>query len=131
MELKRELSNVLRLLLAGVFFVVGSASIQAQDVTVSPKTGAMIPAVHDESLSSDTEVGWYGGGFAMWRHNQLPLSVAVSYNADLNEDGLLKYHNNLMYLIKQEMRRQMTTQAATATSCFYQDITLVMALAMT
>lgn len=97
MKFKRELSNVLRLLLAGVFFVVGSASIQAQDVTVSPKTGAMIPAVHDESLSSVTEVGWSGGGFAMWRHNQLPLSVAVSYNADLNEDGLLKYHNNLMY----------------------------------
>lgn len=65
----------------------------AQDVTVSPKTGNMIPAVND----GYTETGWASGAFSMWRHKQLPLTVTVGDYPNLSSDGLMESHANNLY----------------------------------
>ncbi len=65
----------------------------AQDVTVSPSKGDMIPAMS----SNSQETGWASGAFAMWRHKQLPLTVTVGDESNLNGDGLLALHANNLY----------------------------------
>lgn len=65
----------------------------AQDVTVSPKTGNMIPAVNE----GYTETGWASGAFALWRHKQLPLTVTVGDYPELSTDGLMASHANNLY----------------------------------
>lgn len=65
----------------------------AQDVTVGPETGNMIPVVND----GYTETGWASGAFAMWRHKQLPLTVTVGDYPELSSDGLMESHANNLY----------------------------------
>lgn len=57
----------------------------AQNVTISPKSGYLISA-----KTYDNEVGAERGWGALWRHNQLPLTLLVSDKSDLTDDGMLK-----------------------------------------
>lgn len=83
---KRRITVLLSLMVACITAV-------AQDVTVSPSKGDMIPAMS----SNSQETGWASGAFAMWRHNQLPLTVTVGDESNLNGDGLLALHANNLY----------------------------------
>ncbi|MDD6954546.1 MAG: hypothetical protein PUI88_10780, partial [Prevotella sp.] len=56
-----------------------------QDVTISPSSGHLIAA-----LTYDNESGFQNGWSALWRHNQLPLSLHVSDKPDLTASGVLK-----------------------------------------
>lgn len=47
--------------------------VKAQDVVVSPSTGKLIAA-----YTSGSEVGFENGSSALWRHNQLPLTITVA-----------------------------------------------------
>ena len=58
---------------------------QAQNVTISPKTGKLMAA-----LTEDHEVGFQNGWSSLWRHNQLPLSLTVADYPDLTPSGELK-----------------------------------------
>jgi len=57
----------------------------AQNVTISPSSGHLIAA-----LTYENEVGFQNGWSALWRHNQLPLSLHVSDKPDLTASGVLK-----------------------------------------
>jgi len=46
---------------------------QAQSVTITPKSGNLICA-----LTRDTETGYGTGGSAVWRHEQLGLTMICS-----------------------------------------------------
>ncbi len=81
-----------RLTLLSTLFAFGLAAM-AQDVTVSPTTGNMIPAVNE----GYTETGWASGAFALWRHKQLPLTVTVGDYPELSSDGLMASHANNLY----------------------------------
>ena len=56
--------------------------VKAQDVVVSPSTGKLIAAFTSDK-SGETEVGFQNGSSALWRHNQLPLTITVA------DDGTL------------------------------------------
>ena len=58
---------------------------QAQNVTISPKTGKLMAA-----LTEDHEVGFQNGWSSLWRHVQLPLSLTVADYPDLTPSGELK-----------------------------------------
>lgn len=58
--------------------------VKAQDVVVSPSTGKLIAA-----LTYEGEVGFENGCSALWRHNQLPLTITVA------DDGKLTAGNEL------------------------------------
>ena len=58
---------------------------QAQNVTISPKTGKLMAA-----LTEDNEVGFQNGWSSLWRHDQLPLSLTVADYPDLTPSGELK-----------------------------------------
>lgn len=47
--------------------------VKAQNVVVSPATGKLIAA-----LTSGKEDGFENGSSALWRHNQLPLTITVA-----------------------------------------------------
>jgi hypothetical protein len=64
-------------------------SLNAQNVTISPKTGNFVAAV-----SYGNEGGFALGFSSMWRHNQLPLSFTTSDGTTLTSSGLLKLHAN-------------------------------------
>ena len=57
---------------------------QAQNVTISPKTGKLMAA-----LTEDHEVGFQNGWSSLWRHDQLPLSLTVADYGDLTPGGEL------------------------------------------
>ena len=59
--------------------------VKAQNVTISPSSGHLIAA-----LTYDNEAGFQRGWSALWRHNQLPLTLHVSDKADLTASGVLK-----------------------------------------
>ena len=61
--------------------------MMAQNVTISPQNGSMICA-------SVPGQGTSGGAFAMWKHEQLALTMIVSENGELTDDGILKNHKN-------------------------------------
>lgn len=77
--MKRKLFSLLALM---AFCVT---TTMAQNVTISPKSGYLISA---KTYSS--EVGAERGWGALWRHNQLPLTLLVSDKSDLTDDGMLK-----------------------------------------
>lgn len=79
MRMKRKLFSLLALL---AFCVT---TTMAQNVTISPKSGYLISA-----KTYDNEVGAERGWGALWRHNQLPLTLLVSDKSDLTDDGMLK-----------------------------------------
>ena len=71
-----------RFTLALLSLLLVPLAMMAQSVTVEPSTGNLIVA-----LTEGTEVGFTGGWGAMWRHEQLPLSLTVSDYADLTDGG--------------------------------------------
>ena len=75
---------LLVLILCGMLYSF-SLFTKAQNVTISPSSGHLIAA-----LTYDNEVGFEKGWSALWRHNQLPLSLHVSDKPDLTASGVLK-----------------------------------------
>ena len=53
--------------------VMGVSNLFAQDVTIRPDNGNMLPAL--KSGATDTFYGW--GGFATWKHEQLSLTMTT------------------------------------------------------
>lgn len=89
-KLSRLLSSGLsaaRSLAVAVLFVV-AAAVSAQTVSISPKTGNVISAA---SYNEESHVQNYGG---VWVHDQLPLTLLTSDDAELTDDGLVKKHAN-------------------------------------
>lgn len=89
-KLSRLLSSGLsaaRSLAVAVLFVV-AAAVSAQTVSISPKTGNVISAL---SYNEESHVLNYGG---VWVHDQLPLTLLTSDDAELTDDGLVKEHAN-------------------------------------
>lgn len=64
------------------------ATLLAQTVNISPKTGNVISAV---STSSENHLDGYGGA---WLHNQIPLTWLTADENILTDAGLLKKHAN-------------------------------------
>ena len=64
------------------------ATLLAQTVNISPKTGNVISAV---STSSENHMDGYGGA---WLHNQIPLTWLTADENTLTDAGLLKTHAN-------------------------------------
>ena len=64
------------------------ATLMAQTVNISPKTGNVISAV---STSSENHMDGYGGA---WLHNQIPLTWLTADENTLTDAGLLKTHAN-------------------------------------
>ena len=56
--------------------------MMAQSVTVDPTTGKLIAA-----KTYETETGFQNGWSAMWRHEQLPLTLTVADDTQLTESG--------------------------------------------
>ena len=67
-----------------LFLLAGVTDTLAEDanVTISPTSGSLIAA-----LTEGQEVGFERGWSAMWRHEQLPLTLTVSDDADLTTAG--------------------------------------------
>ena len=89
-KLSRLLSSGLsaaRSLAVAVLFVV-AAAVSAQTVSISPKTGNVISAA---SYDNESHIKDYGG---VWVHDQLPLTLLTSDDAELTDDGLVKKHAN-------------------------------------
>lgn len=57
---------------------------QAQNVTISPKTGKLMAA-----LTENNEIGFQNGWSSLWRHEQIPLSLTVADYGDLTPGGEL------------------------------------------
>lgn len=64
------------------------ATLMAQTVNISPKTGNVISAV---SYGSEAHEANFGGA---WIHNQIPLMLLTSDEATLSEYGLMAVHAN-------------------------------------
>lgn len=64
------------------------ATLMAQTVNISPKTGNVISAV---SYGSEAHEAKFGGA---WIHNQIPLMLLTSDEATLSEYGLMSVHAN-------------------------------------
>ncbi len=69
----------------GCITALSALPAYGQDVTISPSSGHLIAA-----LTYENEVGFEKGWSALWRHNQLPLSLHVSDKPDLTASGVLK-----------------------------------------
>ena len=72
-------------LLGVVLASLNGLKAYGQNVTISPSSGNLIAA-----LTYEDEVGFQNGWSALWRHNQLPLSLHVSDKPDLTASGVLK-----------------------------------------
>lgn len=81
---KFRVRPLLVLILCGMLYSF-SLFTKAQNVTISPSSGHLIAA-----LTYENEVGFENGWSALWRHNQLPLSLHVSDKPDLTASGVLK-----------------------------------------
>ena len=81
------------LLLSTMFCGISS---RAQNVIVSENTGSMICSQTTYS-SGATETGFASGGFATWKHHQLPLTMTASDLKDLSPNGQLAVHGNNLY----------------------------------
>lgn len=77
--------NVLQYLALLLIMLTSFTVSKAQNVTISPNSGKLVAA-----LTYDNEVGFEHGWSALWRHNQLPLTLTVSDKTDLVEGGQLK-----------------------------------------
>ena len=79
-----------RLLLMTMLALLASfhATLMAQTVNISPKTGNVISAV---SYDDEAHEANFGGA---WIHNQIPLMLLTSDEATLSEYGLMKVHAN-------------------------------------
>lgn len=79
-----------RLLLMTMLALLASfhATLMAQTVNISPKTGNVISAV---SYDDEAHEANFGGA---WIHNQIPLMLLTSDEATLSEYGLMAKHAN-------------------------------------
>lgn len=78
-------NHFLRIVSIVIMLVAMAApEIAAQNVFVSPTTGKLIA-----SLTSGTEVGFENGGSAVWKHEQLPLTISVADHGDFTSAGEL------------------------------------------
>lgn len=79
-----------RLLLMTMLALLASfhATLMAQTVNISPKTGNVISAV---SYGSEAHEAKFGGA---WIHNQIPLMLLTSDEKTLSEYGLMAVHAN-------------------------------------
>lgn len=66
-----------------LLLVVGVTNTLAQSVTVEPSTGSLISVISDDP----NETGFQNGLSAMWRHEQLPLTLTSSDNTGLTDGG--------------------------------------------
>ncbi|MFW5560267.1 MAG: hypothetical protein ACOCOB_02180 [Prevotella sp.] len=82
---KRSRLRSALILLIGCITALSALPAYGQDVTISPTSGHLIAA-----LTYENEVGFEKGWSALWRHNQLPLSLHVSDKPDLTSSGVLK-----------------------------------------
>ncbi|MFW5526861.1 MAG: hypothetical protein ACOCOW_07515, partial [Prevotella sp.] len=82
---KSKWQHPVLIILAGCFAVLFGPRAYGQNVTISPSSGHLIAA-----LTYENEVGFQNGWSALWRHNQLPLSLHVSDKPDLTSSGVLK-----------------------------------------
>lgn len=82
---RSRLRSALILLMIGCITALSALPAYGQDVTISPSSGHLIAA-----LTYENEVGFENGWSALWRHNQLPLSLHVSDKPDLTASGVLK-----------------------------------------
>ena len=74
------------MVLLGVFLAsLKGLTAYGQNVTISPSSGNLISAV-----TYDNEVGFENGWSALWRHQQLPLTLHVSDKPELTPSGVLK-----------------------------------------
>ena len=76
-----------------VFALLGLVNTQwvsAQNVTISPSTGNLIAALTG-NYGTSTEVGFENGWSAMWRHEQLPLTLTVADQGTLTPGGELDF----------------------------------------
>ena len=81
--MKRIRKNKLdRFLLTLSVLMVWCLDGYAQNVTISPNTGSLVAA-----LTYQQEVGFENGWSAMWRHEQLPLTLTVADDNQLTEGG--------------------------------------------
>ena len=74
--------------------VMGVSNLFAQDVTVHPGNGKMLPALKSGS-NPDTFYGW--NGFATWKHEQLSLTMTTGdsdINSGTNASGQLEFPAN-------------------------------------
>ena len=78
------------LLLSCMFCGISS---RAQNVIVSENTGSMICSQTTYSGGA-TETGFASGGFATWKHHQLPLTMTASDLKTLSPNGQLAVHGN-------------------------------------
>ncbi|MBO6253446.1 MAG: hypothetical protein J6O49_07305, partial [Bacteroidaceae bacterium] len=78
---------VKKITLALLSLLLVPLGMMAQNVTISPQNGSMICA-------SVSGAGTSGGAFAMWKHEQLALTMIVSENGELTDDGILRNHKN-------------------------------------
>lgn len=86
--------SALIVLIALLFF--STVEVKAQSVTIRPSTGATIAAIKDGGV---IDTFFKFGGYATWRHEQLNLTMTVSDNKDLTDNGLLANPaNNLLPL---------------------------------
>ena len=70
--------------------------LHGQNVTVSEKTGSMICS-QTSYAGQVTETGFAAGGFATWKHFQLPLTMTTADLTDLTSNGQLATHANNLY----------------------------------
>jgi hypothetical protein len=84
---------------AAIMCLVGYSTLaDAQNVTISPNTGKLIAAFTGYSSQDIIETGFIQGYGAMWRHNQLPLTMTVADDSELTDNGLLATHaDNIKY----------------------------------
>ena len=72
---RRRLASlpVFVVLLGVVLASLNGLKAYGQNVTISPSSGHLIAA-----LTYENEVGFENGWSALWRHNQLPLSLGAA-----------------------------------------------------
>ena len=91
-SLKRTFVKVAMIVMAAI----GSwHNMYAQDVVVSPETGKFVAA-----LTTGYEVGFQNGWSSLWRHDQLPLSLTVADDDELNSGG--EFSNPAGNLLKKD-----------------------------
>ena len=81
----------LRLIVFTLLGLVNAQWAAAQNVTISPQTGNLIAALTGNYSGGTTEVGFQHGWSAMWRHEQLPLTLTVADQGTLTPGGELDY----------------------------------------
>jgi len=90
--------NVLRRWTCAIVLLVACAGqLQAQNVTIRPNNGTLLPCKASGDglgVSGSGKVGWQSGLFSVWRHEQLALTMTSSDGYGVRSDGRLTVTNN-------------------------------------